>query len=151
MRMLVLLLAALSLSAQELPRPTGRVSDFAGVLTKDEVRQLERELRRVEGAEVIVYLAPALPEGVVLEELTLDAVNEWGIGREGVDDGVAIFAFMKDRKVRIEVGLGLEAKISNAAAKAIIDEQIAPAFRAKEYARGLRDAVAQVRRLVKAE
>jgi uncharacterized membrane protein YgcG len=143
--LLVLLFAAASLSAQELPEPTGRVSDFAGVLTKDDVCHLEQELQRLKGAEMIVYLAPALPEGAVLEELTLGAVNRWGIGRKGVDDGLVLFAFMKDRKVRVEVGLGLETKITNTAAKAIIDEQIAPAFRAKEYAKGLHDAIAGAR------
>ena len=144
--LLVLLLAAASLSAQELPEPTGTVSDFAGVLSKDEIRRLERELKQFESAETIIYLAPSLPEGPDLEDLILRSVNAWGIGREGGDDGIVLFAFMSDHKVRIE--LGLEDKISNAEAKAIIDDRIAPAFRAKQYAKGLHDAIAPVRRLL---
>lgn len=84
----------------------------------------------------------------MLEDLTLRSVNAWGIGRKGLDDGVALFVFMKDRKLRIEVGLGLESNITNEAAKAIIDERIAPAFRQKQYAKGLHDAIDHVRTLL---
>ena len=58
-RLLVLLFAAASLCAQELPQPTGPVSDFADVLTKDEVRALEQELKQLERAEMIIYRAVA--------------------------------------------------------------------------------------------
>jgi len=149
-RLLALALLAFSLSAQELPKPTTLVSDFADVLTFDEERQLTRELEALDDdAQMIIYLAPSLPEGAVLEELTLNSVNAWGVGRKGVDDGIAIFAFMKDRKLRIEIGLGLGKKITNAQAKAIIDEQITPAFRRKAFAEGLSAAIAQIRTLLK--
>ena len=148
-RLLAFALLAFSLSAQELPKPTGTVSDFAGVLSIEEEEQLARELKAIEDdAQMIIYLAPSLPDGGRLEDLTLDAVNIWGIGRKDADDGLAIFAFMKERKVRIEVGLGLEKKITDDAAKALIDEQIAPAVRQQQYAKGLSAAIAKVRTLL---
>ncbi len=148
-RLLLLALFALSLSAQELPKPTGLVSDFANVLSEEEEQQLDRELKALDDdAQMIIYLAPSLPEGAVLEELTLKSVNDWGVGRKGVDDGIALFAFMKDRKLRIELGLGMEKKISSAQARAIIDEQLAPAFREKAFAKGLSAAIARIRTLL---
>lgn len=104
---------------------------------------LERELAGVEErglAQMIIYIMPALPEGEVLEELTLRSANAWGIGRKGVDDGVVIFVFVADRKVRIELGYGVEKTISDAAAARVISEQISPSFRRGAYAEGLRNA-----------
>lgn len=115
-----------------LPKPTQLVSDTANVLDANDTTRLESRLRdlRASGlAEMIIYLAPSLPEGSVMEDFTLSAVNAWGIGDSATNNGLAIFAFMKDRKVRIEVGRGLEERISDADAAAVIADQIAPSFR----------------------
>lgn len=151
----MLLLAALPLRGDEaaLPRPASAVFDGAGVLSKQEVAELETRLERLRKSglvEGLLYLAPSLPEGAVLEDLTLQAVNEWGIGDAETNNGLAIFAFMKERKVRIEIGLGLESRISDDAAAAIIREQIAPAFREGQYAKGLAAAMDKVETLLRA-
>ena len=97
---------------------------------------------------MLVYVAPSLPPGESLEEFTLRAANAWGVGHAGVDDGLVIFVFVTDRKVRIEVGLGLESVISDEAAGRIIAEHIAPAFRREAYGEGLRNAVQELTRLL---
>jgi TonB family protein len=135
-----------------LPKPTRLVSDMASVLTPQESATLEaklRSLRDSKAAEAIVYIAPAVPESVVMEELTLRSANAWGIGDAATDNGVAVFVFMRDRKIRIEVGRGLESRISDAAARAIIEERLAPAFREGRYAAGLSAALDQIERLVR--
>ena len=147
----VLGMVAFSLSAQPLQRPTRQVFDTAGVLAPESIEKLEARLDRLRKsglAEAIIYLAPALPDGAVMEELTLKAVNDWGIGDAATDNGVALFAFMRDRKLRIEVGLGLESRISDAAAQAILDERVTPAFRAGKHAEGLSSAIDAIEALL---
>src|SRR5687767_12935017 len=126
-----LALATLRLHADELlPKPARSVFDAAGVLAADDTERLEEKLQRLResgAAEMVIYIAPSLPEQAVMEDLTLRSVNAWGLGDAATDNGIALFAFMKDRKLRIEVGEGLEARISDAAAKAILDEHITPA------------------------
>ena len=137
-----------------LPKPERLVSDTAAVLLPDEVDQLEARLERLRAsglAEAIIYLAPSLPEGAVMEDLTLQSANAWGIGDAATNNGLAIFAFMKDRKLRIEVGLGLESRISDAAAAAIIKEQIAPSFRETKYAEGLNAAIDRIEAILRQE
>lgn len=159
--LIILALATVSLSAgrlhgneRSLPTPTRLVSDTAGVLNPEEVERLEARLQRLRdsgAAEAIIYIVPSLPEETVLEELTFHSVEAWGIGDAATDNGIALFAFIKDRKVRIEVGLGLEARISDAAASAIIQQRIAPAFRAGKYAEGLTAAIEQIELLLRAK
>jgi uncharacterized protein len=158
----ILACVAANLAAQEsaasgpvlLPKPVRFVSDFAKVLTSTEVDALEKKLQALRDAslaEGVIYITTSLPEGASMEDLTLRSVNSWGIGQAATNNGFAIFLFMADRKVRIELGKGLETKISDSAAKAIIDQQIVPAFRAGQYARGLSDAISQIDRLLQAD
>lgn len=153
----ILALTMVSLSAvyaqEVLPKPTRWVSDTAGVLTAEQSARLEARLQRLRdsgAAEALIYIAPSLPAQTVLEDLTLRSVNAWGVGNAATDNGIALFAFINDRKLRIEVGRGLEARISDAAAQTIIDQQIAPAFRAGNYAEGLMAAIDQIERLTRA-
>jgi uncharacterized protein len=113
-------------------------------LTKD----LE-ELDRSGLAQAIIYIDSSLPPGAVLEELTLESANAWGIGRKGADDGVAIFIFVKDRRMRIEVGRGLEKALPDDDAQSIIDEQLRPALRQGRFADGLTQAIRSIRDLLR--
>jgi uncharacterized protein len=135
-----------------LPKPTHRVTDRAGILSVDEIDTLTNDLQELERAglaRAVIYIDSALPPGEGLEELTLRSTNAWGVGRKGIDDGLAIFVFVKDRKIRIEIGRGLESAISNENAKSIIDEQMAPAFRRGNYAEGLISAIREIRELLR--
>lgn len=138
----------------QLAPPTGSVTDLADVLRHDEEAVLKREIdemKRAGLAEMLIYLAPALPQGTTtLEDVTLCAANEWGVGDAGRDDGIIIFAFMDDRKIRIELGHGSAHAISNETASRIISENMAPLFRQGAYGEGLRSAVNELRRLLAA-
>lgn len=132
-------------------QPARLLTDNAGVLTGEEVSSLEADLVAVEErglAQMLIYIDPSLPPGENLEAFALRAVNAWGVGHAGVDDGLVIFIFIDDRKVRIELGLGLEGVISDEAAGRVIAEIIAPPFRRGAYGEGLRDAVRELSRLL---
>jgi uncharacterized protein len=135
-----------------LPKPTELVTDRAGILSPAEIDALAKDLKELEDAglaQAIIYIDSALPPGAVMEDLTLRSVNQWGVGRKGVDDGLALFVFVSDRRIRIEVGRGLEEAISDADAKSIIDEQLSPAFRQGQYADGLAQAIRRIRELLR--
>jgi uncharacterized protein len=137
-----------------LPRPARAVTDAAGILSPDDISALERDLASLKSrdlAEMIIYIVPSLPQGANLEELTLRSVNSWGVGRRGAGDGLAIFVFLADHKIRIEVGRGLEGAISDQSAARIIAENMAPAFVLDAYGEGLRSAVQEVSRLLEAK
>lgn len=134
------------------PAPERRVTDLASVLSADETAALESELEAIDQrgqAQMIIYIAPAVPSGQLLEDFTLRAANAWGVGRADVDDGIILFVFIADRKVRIELGEGAAKMISDDAAARIIADDIAPHFRRKEYAQGLHRAIEKIERLLK--
>ena len=97
---------------------------------------------------MLIYVSPALPSGEVLEDLTLCAANAWGVGNADTDNGIIIFVFMADRKIRIELGFGAARSISNDAAARIIEENMAPLFRQAAYGEGLKSAIRELRRLL---
>jgi uncharacterized protein len=127
------LLAALASSAFAAdftvpPTPTHFVTDEAGALNDKTTAALEAELKAFEkatGHQVIVYVGDTTG-AVPLETFTAETAHTWHIGRKGKDDGAILFLFMSDHKVRIEVGYGLEGSLTDAAASAIIEQQIVP-------------------------
>jgi uncharacterized protein len=83
-------------------------------------------------------------EGESLEDYSIRLAQQWRIGQKGLDNGVILLVFVQDRKVRFEVGYGLEPVVPDAAAARIIREVIAPRFREGHYAAGLEAAVSAV-------
>lgn len=131
-----------------LPKPERLVTDRAGILSSDEIERLTKDLHELDRAglaRAVIYIDSALPLAEELEKLTLRSANAWGLGRKGVNDGLAIFVFVADRKIRIELGRGLEDAISDADARSIIDEQMSPAFRRGKYADGFTQAIREIR------
>jgi uncharacterized protein len=126
--------------ALEAPRtPQGFVNDYAGVLRPDESRSLERFLRTVRDSssnEIAVAIFPSL-DGEDLEDFTGNLARQWGVGGKTHQNGVLVAVFVRERKVRIEVGYGLESAIPDAVAKRIIADHIAPAFKRGQYYQGL--------------
>jgi uncharacterized membrane protein YgcG len=140
------LLIALVATAFALSTPTrdGWVTDAAGILDTDTASGLARdlvELQRQTGAEVVVVTLKSL-EGVSIETWG-DVLGEtWGIGRSGgQDNGALLIVAPNDRKVRIAVGYGLGNRLSDAAAQAIIDDDIVPNFRRGDFAGGIRAGI----------
>ena len=140
------LLPILGWSASEvaLPTLTERVTDLTGTLSPDERASLTASLTALEkdkGAQVAIVMLPTTqPEAI--EQFSIRLADAWKIGRKGVDDGVIIIVAKNDRKMRIEVGYGLEGAIPDAIAKRIAAEQMGPRFREGDFAGGLKAAVA---------
>lgn len=121
------------------PKPQGRVSDFARVMDSTAVKRTEAMLTELEqktGAEVAVVTVPSVPDRDI-EKAAVDLFQQWGIGKKGKDNGVLILCAVQDRKIRIEVGYGLEEILPDAKAGRIIDEQMRPYFRKGDFSAGL--------------
>jgi uncharacterized protein len=155
----VLLAAVLLLTAfvatGEVPVPPlkSRVTDLTATLSGDQARALEQKLAALEarkGSQVAVLLVPTTqPETV--EQYAIRVFDQWKLGRKSVDDGVLLLIAKDDRKLRIEVGRGLEGAIPDAYAKRILDEEITPRFKQGDFAGGIEAGVARITKLVDGE
>jgi uncharacterized protein len=136
----------LLLSAKDFPALTGRVVDDAGVLNTSEITNLEGALAGYEtetGNQVVMVTISSL-YGESLELYSIELAEAWQIGHEGDDNGLIILAVINDRKLRIEVGYGLEGVITDFESAAIIRDYIAPFFRQQQYFQGLAAALQRV-------
>ena len=127
------------------PKPATHVSDQAGLLDASTARSLRLELEQFErdtSNQLLVATFPRLPEGEALEDFTQRTAEAWGVGQAERDNGVVLFVFRDDRKLRIEVGYGLEGAIPDTLAARIIASEIRPRFRANDYAGGIRAGMA---------
>src|SRR5262249_34559101 len=139
------LLAAASLAADSIDdkipaAPTRYVTDRAGVLPPDRAEALNARLERYEqetSNQFIVWIDRRIPEGFYLEDFVVRAFKKWGVGQKGKNNAVALFVFVDDRKMRIEVGYGLEGALPDVTAHRIQEEQILPRFRVGDYAGGI--------------
>ena len=114
------------------PAPTQFVTDRAGFLSPAYATKLTTQLEDYErgtGHQVIVWI-DRTTGGVPIEDWAVRAFAAWGVGRKGHDDGVAMFIFSDDRKLRIEVGYGLEGSVPDARAGRIIQYDMVPRIRA---------------------
>ncbi len=123
-----------SSAAQFKPPPAPRqfVTDTAGMISPNVERQLDARLQAYErdtGHQVIVWTGKTTGD-VPLEEWAVRTFEAWGVGSEKLDDGLAVFLFSEDRRIRIEVGYGLEGVIPDAIASRVINEIAVPALRA---------------------
>jgi uncharacterized protein len=124
------------------PPPTQWVTDGAGILGPTEADLLNKKLSDFEqetGAQFIVYTFPSL-ENESLEDYTIRAVQRWKVGQKKYDNGLVLFVFKNEQKIRVEVGYGLEGTITDAVSSRVIREQMAPAFQQQQYAAGLNAA-----------
>lgn len=129
-----------------LPAHTGYVTDGAAVLAETEERALVAQLELLEQrttAKAAVVTVGAL-DGMSIEEHANRLFHEWGIGQKGKDNGVLILVAPSERKVRIEVGYGLEPVLPDGLAGEVIRNQALPAFRAGDVAGGIRATTARV-------
>jgi uncharacterized protein len=111
------------------PRPAKYVTDNAGVLAVDRAAALNEKLAAFEretSNQVIFWIDRKVPEGTTLEEFANRCAHEWGVGQKGKSNGVTFFLFTDERRMRMEVGYGLEGAIPDARAHRIDSEIIAP-------------------------
>jgi uncharacterized protein len=131
---------ALSASALDVPPLTGRIVDLAHVLPVQESEQLTEQLRAHEektGNQVAVLILPSL-EGEPVEEYSHRVATTWKLGQKGIDNGVLLLIALKERKLRIEVGYGLEGTLTDLRSAHIIRNEIVPQFRAGDIPGGVR-------------
>ena len=154
-----LLLAALALCAaplaaqQPVPRLSGRVVDVTATLTSPERAALEQKLAALEqrkGSQIAVLIVRTT-EPEAIEQYSLRVAEAWQIGRGKTDDGIVVVVAKDDRKMRIEVGYGLEGAVPDALAKRIIAERMAPRFAAGDFSAGLNDGVDALSALIDGE
>lgn len=120
-------------------RQRGLVSDFSNVIPAAEENRLTsllNEVRQKTGAEIAVVTLPSL-EGGEIDDFANRLFERWGIGQKGKDNGLLFLAAMKDRKMRIEVGYGLEGAIPDAKAGRIRRDVITPYFKAGNPGKGI--------------
>lgn len=137
---LALLLSSLSVALTALPQPRGFVNDFVGVLTPsqaDEMEKLAAEVQEKTGAQIAVAVVDSFAPAGSIEEYAVDLFQAWGIGEKGKDNGVLLVLAMAERRVKIEVGYGLEGAVPDGLAGRILDNEVLPAFREGRFGDGL--------------
>ena len=135
---LTLALASL-VHALDVPQITGRVMDLAHVLPASAVESVSAQLAAHEvttSNQVAVLIVPSL-EGEALEEFSHRVATTWKLGQKGTDNGVLLLVAIRERKVRIEVGYGLEGTLTDARSARIIRNDIVPRFRAGDLTGGV--------------
>ena len=136
---LLLLLVAAPAAAQDFPALTGRVVDAASIIPDADEAALAQKLEAVEKAssrQLVVATGPSLG-GYPIEDYGYQLGRKWGIGQKGANNGIILLVAPNDRKVRIEVGYGLEPIMTDALSGDIISGQILPAFKKGDFPGGI--------------
>ncbi|MDZ7657826.1 TPM domain-containing protein [Fodinibius sp.] len=142
------------LTAQDLPsEPVGHVNDFAKMLTSGERQQLEQKLRNYRDTTTTVISVAILDNlgGISIEEAATTLFNDWKMWEDNKDNGVLILIAQQERKMRIEVGYGLEGAIPDVMAGRIIREILTPNFKNSNYYEGLDRATSAIIQLASGE
>jgi uncharacterized protein len=140
------LLAATARAAVPMPdHPDGPISDYAHALAPDAVARLKQQLLSYEtgSRQIAVAIFPALDDED-LEDFSSRLAQKWKIGGKGSNDGVLMTVFMKEHRNHIEVGYGLEDKLTDLQASRILSELVRPRFKEGDFEGGLRAAIAAI-------
>jgi uncharacterized protein len=144
---------AVSSAQVEVPRLAARVTDLTGTLTSAQAAALETKLRALEdrkGSQLAVLIVPTTePEDIA--EYGIRVAEAWKLGRKGVDDGAILIVAKNDRRMRIEVGYGLEGPLPDAIAKRIVAETITPYFKQGDFYGGIDAGLDQMIKVVDGE
>lgn len=150
------LLSVVGSAADELvavPPLKARVTDLTGTLSREQTASLEAELAQFEkarGSQIAILLLPTTqPE--TIEAYSIRVAEAWKLGRKSIDDGILILVAKNDRKLRIEVGRGLEGAVPDAIARRIVAEVIGPRFKEGDFHGGLKAGVAQLQAVIGGE
>jgi len=135
------------------PELSSRVTDLTATLSAEQATALENKLAAFEakkGSQIAVLIVPTTqPKDIA--EFGIEVADLWQVGRKGVDDGVILIVAKDDRKLRLEVGYGLEGVIPDAVAKRVIAETITPHFKEGDYAGGIDAGITQLMALIGGE
>ncbi len=150
---LLLMLAALLLIATaayadpKFPPLTGRIVDDAHLLTPADKGAIEADLKALEAKssdQLVVYTAPSL-QGYPIEDFGYQLGRAWGIGQKGTNNGVILIVAPNERKVRIEVGRGLEPQLTDLLTSLIVHNRILPEFRRGSFPAGIKAGVHDIK------
>jgi uncharacterized protein len=120
-------------------RPSAYFNDYAGVVPASDAARLDQKLSQFAketSTQVVVAVFDRLPSPS-LEDFTVKTAQSWRVGRKDWDNGAVLFVFVKDHKLRIETGYGLEGALPDALCRRILDERVVPRFRQGDWAGGL--------------
>lgn len=137
------LLSAAANAQPKFPELTGRIVDNAGLLEPEDRAAIEAELAALEqksSDQLVVVTLPSL-QGYEIEDFGYQLGRKWGIGQAGRNNGVLLIVAPNERRVRIEVGRGLEPIVTDLLSKLIIENTILPAFRRGDFSGGIRAGV----------
>jgi len=143
--------------AHVIPDATGFISDFAGVLTESEIKELEalsEEVRSADGSELVVVIVNKTTEtGEDFDEVRVDYFNEQGIGQKDINNGVLVLLTIEERKIGITTGRGMEGILPDSLCKEIIDTKAVPHFKrgSEKWGEGLLDMVNEMVPYIKGE
>mgnify|MGYP002336172302 FL=1 len=151
---LALMLFAATVWAQvAVPDYSRRVVDLTATLSADQLATLESKLAAFEaskGSQIAVLIVPTTePEDIA--QFGIRVAEKWKTGRAKVDDGVILIVAKNDRKLRVEVGYGLEGAIPDAIAKRVVSETISPYFKSGDFFGGIDAGVTQLMALIEGE
>jgi uncharacterized protein len=131
----------------KIPRSPDRwATDTAGFLSQQTLAELDSQLEAFErstGHQVLLYIGKTT-EGYPIDEFAVKAFEAWKVGRKGLDDGLVLFIMAEDKKIRIEVGYGLESVVPDVIASRVINDILEPEIRAGDSNRAVTEAVASL-------
>jgi uncharacterized protein len=149
----ILIIIPCSASALEVPVLKGRVNDYASLLAPETEARLEQTLSALESSDstqVAVLTIPSL-EGEVLEQFSIKVAEQWKIGQKNKDNGAILIISKNDRKIRIEVGRGLEGKLTDLLSGRIIQYEIVPKFKEGNFNGGVEAGINAIASVVRGE
>ena len=135
----ILFLMPLPLLALDVPQLTGRVNDYARMLSPEAASLLEQKLaafERDQTTQIVVLTIPSL-QGDDIDQFTIRVVDQWKIGQKGTDNGVLLVLAQAERKVRIEVGMGLQGVLPDITAGRIIRDVMLPHLKTGDFEQGI--------------
>lgn len=145
-----LLLTGSPLQAEIPNKSVGTVHDFANILdlqTESELNSLIAQVEQKTSAEIAVVTIPSL-EGMTVEEYAVKLFKQWGIGKKEKNNGVLVLVVPNERKMRIEVGYGLEPILPDGLCGEIIREQFVPAFKERDFSKGIVAGVNRIAQII---
>lgn len=148
-----LVLSATSLHALEVPDLSGRVNDYANMISPETEALIDGrlvELERTDSTQVVVLTVNDL-EGMAIEDYSMRVAEKWKIGHKKLDNGVIFLVSKNDRKMRIEVGYGLEGRLTDLLAGRILDRGVKPSFKSGDFNSGFIHGVDGIIAVVRGE
>jgi uncharacterized protein len=146
----IALLAPAARAEKAVPFLSGRIVDEAEMLSaaaKERIEAKLTDLEKTTGDQVAVLVVPSL-DGEPLEDYTVRVAQTWKLGQKGKDNGVLFFVARDDRKMRIEVGYGLEPKLTDLQSHQILDEVVRPRFQQGDFDGGVEQGVDAIAKLL---